>query len=231
MDPNKEAQFQAILGRSRSLMNMVEAANPSSPRGKSAPAQSYSGGGGSVNVGKLGSVELDYEGDGIPDKQYLDANHRPIDSNSFSSRYNPESSDLEVNAEMATYAMQNSSLGPIFQAIAENPANPVSEDYNGSVLDRLGIPKPKPRRQMTESIQYQQQAPAQIDYSLIRTIFAEQVSEMKKSILSEVANTKQIDNVIALTVGKDKSSFRMVTAEGKIYNISMEYVGDMKKDK
>ena len=49
-------------------------------------------------------------------------------------------------------------------------------------------------------------------------------------MLVESVSQPKIDNVVALTVDSANSKFRMVTAEGKIYDISLTYVGDMKKD-
>lgn len=231
MNATQEAQFQALLGRSRAVMEKVESRSPSTPRRQSAQDASY-GGGYIPNVRQgapLGKVDLDYSGDG-DDVQYVDRNGSPVDMSAFGAeRYNPMAGDVNVTSEMAQMAMHNSALGPIFEDIARNPANARNPEYNGSVLDTLNIPLP-PKKQRVREQAVPVATPVSIDYALIKSIVVEQLNDFKKSMLVESVSQPKIDNVVALTVDKSNSKFRMVTAEGKIYDISLTYVGDMKKD-
>lgn len=231
MNATQEAQFQALLGRSRAVMKEVESRSPITPSRQSGNSASY-GGGYSPNVKQgapLGEVDLDYSGDG-EDVQYVDRDGNPVDYSAFGSeRYNHISGDVNVTPEMAQMAMRNSALGPIFEDIARNPANARNPEYNGSVLDTLNIQLPPKKQRIREQV-VPQAAPVSVDYALIKTIVTEQLNEFKKSMLVESVSQPKIDNVVALTVDSANSKFRMVTAEGKIYDISLTYVGDMKKD-
>lgn len=165
--------------------------------------------------------------------------------------------DVNITQADIAAARGNSVLGPIIEEMARNPLNPSNSAYDAhmgvSVFDRMGGVPEELQRKMHEDAarlgyrttqqpqaqpaMYQQPAPGygvQIDYEQIKRIVDEQLKRyataLKKSIIEETKLPIGLPNEIEyLTIGKGSQNIKVVTTEGKIYEVSWKHVGNIKK--